>query len=384
MGWIPARVKDTGGFALAMAIFALVLLAAVIAGGYYSASQEYQIGLGMRSLTASFYAGEAGIREVLDSWDPEVYGALAPGDTVTVGPVTFEGGGSYTARVVRVGNNDLKRYFYIEAVGRPHGPSLGEHRQAFVVRARFPDMCCDFALRLFDQLDYTGNPKNFRIEGIDRDPPDWTGGICNGFVKDDTAAVSAGNPAAVAPDTAYLDGVPDWVDDYPALPQNVIEYPGYTWDDLVAAADHVFEDDDVSSKGDASLDANGECDRSDPYNWGEPHLPSHPCFDYFPIIHAKTNLTVQTGGRIQGIFLVEANTTLQNQTDVYGIILSRAKLTVINQSKFWGTGWVGDDVDFQGTKPEWHLSSCAARRALLLSNLARPIPVWPRPWVSLF
>jgi hypothetical protein len=139
----PARLRQESGFALAMAIFALVLLAAVVAGGYYSASQEFQIGRGMRSLTSSFYAGEAGIREVVNDWDPDVYFALEPGDTITLGPVTFEGGGSYSARVVRVGRgaDSLKRYFYIEAVGRPPGPNLGERRQAMVVRSRYPKLC---------------------------------------------------------------------------------------------------------------------------------------------------------------------------------------------------------------------------------------------------
>ena len=124
------RLSDEGGFALAMAVFALVLLAAVVAGGYFSASQEFQIGRGMRSVTTSFYSGEAGILQVLDQWNPGLYGALQPGDTQIVGPVSFEGGGSYTALIVRVGSDSVKRYYYIEAVGRPPGPNQGQRRQA--------------------------------------------------------------------------------------------------------------------------------------------------------------------------------------------------------------------------------------------------------------
>jgi hypothetical protein len=123
------RLRDESGFALAMAVFALVLLAAVVAGGYFSASQEFQIGRGMRSVTTSFYSGEAGILQVLDQWDPVAYGALQPGDTQIVGPVSFEGGGSYTAFVVRVGSDSAKRYYYIEAVGRPPGANQGQRRQ---------------------------------------------------------------------------------------------------------------------------------------------------------------------------------------------------------------------------------------------------------------
>jgi hypothetical protein len=120
------RLQDEAGFALAMAVFALVLLAAVVAGGYFSASQEFQIGRGMRNVTTSFYAGEAGILQVLDQWDAGAYSTLQPGDTNTVGPITFEGGGSYTASVVRVGTDSVKSYYYIEAVGRPPGPNQGQ------------------------------------------------------------------------------------------------------------------------------------------------------------------------------------------------------------------------------------------------------------------
>jgi hypothetical protein len=370
-----------------MAIFALVLLAAVIAGGYYSASQEFQIGRGMRSLTTSFYAGESGIREVLRDWDPDTMFTLAPGNTFVFGPKTYPGGGSYTARVMRVGSaaDSVKRYFYIEAVGRPPGPNLGERRQAIVVRARYPDLCCDYAMRLYDELTLSGSTKNFRISGRDQQPTDWMGlGVCDRFTPHDTAAVVHPDTAQIAPDSAYLDGSPDYLEGYPSVSEGYIAFPGYSWAQLTALADHVFAG-SVSSQGDATLDANGECDRSNPYNWGEPVAEDHPCFDYFPIIHVKgTTLTFENGARAQGIFLADEDVVLENNAVVFGIILARNDLFMNNQAKFWGMGWIADDADFYGTKPEWILSSCAAKRAILLSNLARPVPVFPRAWVDLF
>ncbi len=108
-----ARLKDTGGFALAIAVFALVLLAAIVAGGYFSATQELQIGRSMRSLTSSFYTGETGVREVIADWNPALYTTLAIGDTVRFGPTTISGGGEYSVAVIRVGApaDSAKRYF---------------------------------------------------------------------------------------------------------------------------------------------------------------------------------------------------------------------------------------------------------------------------------
>jgi hypothetical protein len=384
---LPGRLREEGGFALAMAIFALVLLAAVIAGGYYSASQEFQIGRGMRSLTTSFYAGEAGIREVLMNWDADTMSTIAAGSTITFGPRTFPGGGSYVARVTRVGSaaDSLKRYFYIEAAGRPPGPNMGERRQAMVVRARFPDLCCDYAMNLYDDLILQGSASNFRIDGQDSQPTDWMGlGVCDRFTPHDTAAVSHRYIASIAPDSAYLHGNPDYVEEYPPVGEGVIYFPGYTWNDLTALADHVFEG-SVSSQGIATLDADGECNRGDPTNWGEPVLDSHPCFDYFPIIHVKgPMLNFENGARAQGIFLAEEDVAIENNAEVYGIILVRNDLFMSNKSIVWGMGWVADDAIFSGVKPEWNLSSCAAKRAILLSNLARPTPVSPRAWVELF
>jgi hypothetical protein len=382
MAALRGRLKDERGFALAIAVFALVLLAAVVAGGYFSASQEFQIGRGMRSLTSSFYAGEAGIQEVMDDWDPRVYFALNPGQSITIGPKTFPGGGSYTATVTRVGRaaDDVKRYFYIEAVGRPPGPSLGARRQAMTVRARWPILCCQAALKVAEEGNLTpGGPD--RIYGDpDSKPSIWPDSVCTGLPSGALPGVVAEDTMLVNPRSKIF-GSPVNVIEDPSIPENVINFPDYLWNELVAEADHSRPFGPTLDGSSSRSVVGTECNRDDPMNWGAPQQPSHPCFDYFPIIHVDT-LRI-TNGVAQGIFLVEDVVSLQN-ADVYGLILAIDDMSVQGPSNFYGHAWVADDLDMSGAVPRFWLSQCAAHRAVLMSRLTQPRPVSQRAWVELF
>ncbi|UCC84217.1 MAG: hypothetical protein JSW46_04615 [Gemmatimonadota bacterium] len=392
---LPARLREERGFALAMAIFALVLLAAVVAGGYYSASQEFQIGRGMRSLTASFYAGEAGIREVLNDWDPDVYFALDPGDTLTLSRVTLEGGSSYDARVVRVGRaaDSLKRYFYIEAVGRPRGPRLGERRQAMVVRSRYPKICCQTAVYVGgEDMDFTGGKQEI-LSGLNTNPTGgdgpWPDSVCAGISTLNTYGAIIDSDVFID-DTTRVLGDPTRYTVDSSLQENVFppSIGDLSYPEIVAAADFTLAPPDTFSTltvtgGDLIPQVvNGKCDRSHPWNWGEPTQPNHPCFKHFPIIHFNGNLILESGSA-QGILVVEGWLELSNFT-FYGIVLVRDDIIMRGPSNFFGTGWAMDDVRYAGAVPRYYLSRCAAERAVRLSSLTRPTPVWPRAWVELF
>ncbi|NIR42606.1 MAG: hypothetical protein GWN99_01840 [Gemmatimonadetes bacterium] len=374
------RLNDERGFALAMAIFALVLLAAVVAGGYFSASQEYQIGRGMRSLTTSIYAGEAGIREILDRWDPEGMATLSAGDTVTFGPVTLEGGGSYIGRVIRVGvpADSLKRYFYIEAVGRPPLPSLGERRQGLVVRARYPRFSFEAAVRAYDAITFGG--KNDEIIGLDQLITAW-GALCDAFAFHDTAGVNARDPLRINEPTQVV-GNPAIISNYPGSSEGDIFLPEYTWSELVALADHHVAN-GTSFNGSTGSVVDGRCNRADPKNLGMPENTGHACFRYFPVIHVNGTATLK-GGPMQGIFLAEEDFDLQGPVTVYGILMTRNDLYLSGPSEIYGFTWVADDIHYSGAVPRIYRSNCAAQRAILLSNFTRPTPVDGRAWAELF
>ncbi len=385
MARLPARLRDRGGFALALAIFALVLLAAVVAGGYFSASQESQIGRGMRSLTTSFYAGEAGIFRLLEDWDPSLYGGLQPGETLSVGPYTFEGGGTASASVVRVGKaaDSLKRYFYIEIAGRPPGAGQGERRQAVVVRALYPELCCEAAVTAIDSVTFGGGGQPI-ISGFDAGPPSWPASACAPFGSDSTPGLTISASGSVN-DSDRVEGTPvPIVTSGTLTPANIFDLGDLTYDDLVSLADHTFTADTTTIGDSQPSILDGECNTSDPLNWGAPADPNHPCFDYFPIMHVTGVLEVVGSGSAQGIVLVDGDFKLTGPFDFYGIALVKDDLRLGGPIDFYGGAYVADNVTVSGATPRFRFSHCAVERAERLSRLSRPYPVSPRAWVELF
>lgn len=381
---LPSRLRDTAGFALAVAIFALVLLAAIVAGGYFSASQEFQIGRGMRSLTTSFYAGEVGILDVLDDWDPAVLGALQPGDTLTIGPITLAGGGRYNVTVVRVGAaaDSSKRYYYVEAAGRPPA-RLGERRQAMVVRSLYPDICCSAAVKSLRQVMFGGGSQPIITGNVD-DPPDpWSAGVCAGIPGDSAPGVWNGT-FSIVNDVSRVEGVPPIFSDPSLTPENFFQIGNLNYTDLVQLADFHLPAGYSLTTSQPTLDAEGDCDTSNPQNWGEPTNESHPCFDYFPVIHVNGNLDLTGSGYAQGILLVDGDLKINGPFDFYGIAFVQRDLDLGGPVEFYGAAYAGDDVLVNGATPRFYLSRCAAERAERLSSLTRPQPLPVRAWVQLF
>jgi hypothetical protein len=366
-----------------MAVFALVLLAAVVASGYFSASQEFQIGRSMRSVTTSFYSGEAGILQVLDQWDPGVYGALQPGDTHVVGPVTFEGGGSYTATIERVGSDSAKRYYYIEVIGRPPGLNQGQRRQAAIARTWVPDICCEAAVEIVEYVNFGGGAQPI-ITGFNNDPPgSWSASVCSGYAEDSVPGVvrsSAGN----VNDPSRVTGYPaDIVPDATLSQSTLFDFGDLTYDDLAAVADIQLPDSFVFGGSQPTV-VDGECDKSSPLNWGAPNDPSSPCFEYFPIIHVNGSIDLSGSGGGQGILLADEDLKMNGPFEFYGIIMVKDDLSLGGPVDYYGAAYVGDDMFISGATPRFWYSSCAARRAVYLSKLARPRLLPQRAWIELF
>lgn len=388
--WVPERLRDTGGIALAVAVFALVILAAIVAGGYYSAAQEFQIGRGMRSFTTSFYAAETGIQEVVESWDPSVFNSMAAGDSLIVGPVMLDGGGSYTATVVRVGAvpDSTKRYFYIESTGRPRGPRSGERRQAAIARVRLYDFCCEAGVKNWNRILFATATQP-QISGLDSDPPGaWPATACTDYPPDSVPGAMLRDQSRID-DPSLVEGWPlDYVEDPSITRDNLFVLGDLTYDDLVKMADHTFTGAKSFSGSRPSVTAAGKCDRSDPDNWGAPEDPSHPCFNYFPIIHVTGSLSLVGNGSAQGILLVGvesfADLQISGPFDFYGLAFVKDDMEMKGPVRFFGGAVVAEDVRMQNVRPRFRYSRCAIQRALRLSRLAYPELLPARAWMELF
>jgi len=68
------------------------------------------------------------------------------------------------------------------------------------------------------------------------------------------------------------------------------------------------------------------CDWSDPLNWGEPnHGAPMPCTSLLPVIHAPGDLVV-SGGRGQGILLVDGDLVLEGSFEFSGLVIVQGHL----------------------------------------------------------
>ena len=126
---MQAIPRDERGMALAIAIFALLVVGAMIAGAFFAGTQEQRVGENQRRVTTSFGVAEAGAQERVLSWDPAtmnkrpVYCPCPGGDSVAIGPSlpAPNGTGSYGGYSYKVGQN----LFVLDVTSRDQASASG-------------------------------------------------------------------------------------------------------------------------------------------------------------------------------------------------------------------------------------------------------------------
>src|SRR5881397_2629284 len=101
-------LSNERGMALAVAIFALVVVGALVAGAFFAGTQEQRVGENSRRVLTSFGVAEAGIFEVMRTWQDSTgvfnslayYPSAAPPSTRTWAPApspssTGDGAGAH-------------------------------------------------------------------------------------------------------------------------------------------------------------------------------------------------------------------------------------------------------------------------------------------------
>src|SRR3989442_10507924 len=117
--------RNERGMALAVAIFALVVVGALVAGAIFAGTQEQRVGENQRRVQTSFGVAEAGAQERVLSWDATSMNKRPqyPADSVVIGPNANapNGTGSYGGYSYRVGPN----LFLIDVTGRDNASAAG-------------------------------------------------------------------------------------------------------------------------------------------------------------------------------------------------------------------------------------------------------------------
>ena len=179
------RIGNERGMALAIAIFALVIVGALVAGAFFAGTQEQRVAENSKRLQQSFGAAEMGLNEVIRNWKPQTLNKMPiyPRDSVRVplapnDSITPDKSGVFGGYVYRL--ND--QVFLVDITARDKqtksGVAGGGARQRLgqLVRIRLVDFKIGAALTTQGAVSLKGNAL---VNGRDTIPQGWDPTYCD-------------------------------------------------------------------------------------------------------------------------------------------------------------------------------------------------------------
>lgn len=371
----PGRPR---GFALPTALFALVVIAALVTGGFFAARQELKVGQNTRSSLRAFTAAEAGLNGTIGLWNTVAWNGMTVGDSMAIPQVSLPGGGGSYSGWVRRLNDQL---FVVRSTGLSSS-GTGQRTLAALVRLQYVAMQFTAALTARGSLTIGGS--SF-IDGRDDTPSGWS---CPGVAMDTMPGIVVPNSSLISysgcADQACLAGDPKVQVDPTVNDSTFFKYGSLTWNDLVAMANVSVPSGNFRPQPIGSATT---CTTSDNTNWGEPLKPPTVagCKDYFPIIHVGGDLMLSQG-RGQGILLVEGDIDVQGQFEFYGPVIVRGRLKTSGTGNHFYGGVQAANVDLENNSVLGNAvvtySSCALATALKFNAPGRLVR--ERSWGEIF
>jgi hypothetical protein len=352
------------GMALALAIFALVVVGALVAGAFLAGHLEQRTGRSTLYAEQAADAAEAGAAITIASWDAVTLNSLAPGATVALPVVALPGRSAYRPTVSRL-NGQL---FLVQSLGtkaNAGGNVLARRSVGIVARLASLGSGPAAAVTSAKPLDIEGNQVS--ISGAD---------------SAETGSGSDCTPGSVRPATRVV----------PSSSTVYSVFGDVTFEKLAAHATLVLPDTTLSSALRPSLDDAGRCDTGDRSNWGEPRLAVdtrlESCHRYFPIVYARgSHLGISGGGRGQGILLVEGDLDISGDFDFSGLIVVKGAVRISDgRSRITGglmaANATSESANLLSNAVTIRYSSCALTAALGGAAFAEPLG--QRSWVAVY
>ncbi|MEO7986802.1 MAG: hypothetical protein ABI766_09740 [Gemmatimonadales bacterium] len=350
------------GMALALAIFALVVVGALVAAAFVAGHIEQRTGRGTLYAAQAADAAEAGAAQTIADWGALGLNSLAPGATAALPQVTVAGRSAFKPAVTRL-NDQLFLVQSLGTRGNAGGGTLARRTVAIVARLASLGGGPEAALTVAAPVDVGSQVV---ISGTDS--LSMRGGALD-------CAPGHERPALLkvgASSTAFA------------------MFGEVSFDELKAHAGIVLPDTTLNSAPHPTVAATRQtCDGADPSNWGEPRrsaMSVEACKRYFPIVYARgPRLTIAAGGRGQGVLLVEGDLDISGDFDFTGLIVSRGGIRMSGSrtrvtGAIMAAGADGRNVVAGTTTIQY--SSCALKEAL--SGAAFAEPLGQRSWVQVY
>jgi hypothetical protein len=379
-----SRLRSRPGFALAIALAAIVIIGAIITGMFFASTQDYRISRNSAMQARALTAAEYGLNNVTTSgqwnpvWNTDTNGLIAtqsfpPGD-----------GAFDTVRVTKLNSG----MFMLTSTGRV-GPASGaqaRHRVGALVTLLIPQ------LNMLGALTTRGSAKIGGSSYLDGNDTTYTGWNCPppgagvaGLSMPDTTKITTSGCSGLS----CVAGSPKVSQDSMAAKDSTYFNfgPGLGWSDLVGMANKTVAG-STTLNGIGPTAPGGACDTGNSNNWGDP-LHTDPlvasCQGYFPIVYAQGDLHL-SGGDGQGILLVEGDLTVTGGVEFYGPVIVKGSLKTTGTGGHFNGGVMAANVDLEQStllgNAVIHYSSCAINKAL--AGVATPIFANSRSWTELY
>jgi hypothetical protein len=253
-----------------------------------------------------------------------------------------------------------------------------------VVRVRTVDFDNDTAVQVYGDLVVGGSSE---VDGNDWFDGTWSG--CT--TKTGTDAVVANPTSTVS--TLGSGTITGTVDQATTLTTaNFTVFGDLSFNEIAALADYRFTSNATVNPGPAYTGSPAVCNTgiSTQDNWGHPTSTTDVCRDWFPIIEAQGDLSIQSSLYGQGILLVRGDLSIQGGFTFYGVVVVLGEIRIpgtgghINGTVIaYGQGDLNSTNTTLGNALVQY-SSCGISRAVLgNSKLARSIPVANRSWLDI-
>ncbi len=390
------------GFALAVAMVAIVVIGALITGAFWTSNQEFRSARNSLVQERALAAAEFGQHWVIANWNNS-WTRLIPGDTI---PTQTLSDGINTARVRMTRLNSYTYWVVSEGMAAAGTGGEARRRTNSIIRLDVPNMKITGAITSAGTSTLTGAMAPLGgVNGNDATPTGWDecppGAAPKPSLSNDnplvevTTSGTCGSVPSIS--TCFTGSGPKLSTDASAGdPATYDSFGGFSWANLTskAAAQHT-----ITATGTAysspnpimdqvfpTLTAGGDCFTAQTRtstsgvvygsNWGEPLRSGTSavlaCNDYYPVIwiRGSTAWSRIAGGttRGQGMLLVDGNLVIEGFFQFYGVVIVKGTLRVSGGStggpKIVGAVLTGGNSNAYSGAASIQYSSCAIASAL--------------------
>jgi len=364
-------VRNERGIALVVAITALVVIGAIVAGTFFISTLEQRTAVNGVQATQAFEAADAGLQNAVANWSSS-YNSLATYSSQVVSTASY-GAAVDTVVVTRLNSN----MFHLVSTATSGGAvqTLGAVLKMITSN---PDVQAAVTAR--GDVTVGGNAT---VRGQETAPPNWT---CAAAA--DRAGIRTSGTVSTSGNSYTLTGNPATTQNDAAVTSSLFTTP---FDQLRQLTTMTIASGNYNGMAPTTTGSPARCNSADQNNWGEPwRSPTGgtvtQCTTYSPVIYVPGNLSLQNG-RGQGILLINGYLEIRGNVEWTGLIIAIGHVdTRGTGSKITGAV-MANDVDLAEDNsllgnPTVAYSRCAIDYVLQQASVARPVAA--RPWFRTF